>query len=162
MSNMYEGIDNPAIPVGMDRLYFGPGSYRVRLDVCKAIEAEIAFDGVASFIAECIVLQSTNPMIKPGAVVGWVNKYHKDPKKGGVARALASQKQFFAAALKADDLDVAMKTLGMNLKTFATYVSSEANPLRGVILDLVCTEKKRKDKEPITIHRWCKEGELTF
>ena len=174
---MFDGMNDGTIPTGGQRIYFSGGSYRVQVDVIKSIPAEEAFDGIPSYIAEVIVLQSDNPTLRTGAVVGWVEKL----KKKTLRKSFANIKGFLAACMGvANEADFAAMAanlgyhLGANGRQqmqdgmpvihydrMASDMASEANPLRGMVVDLVCTEKPKRDGDGVfTVHHWHPKGYL--
>lgn len=154
--SIYKGLSDPTIPVGgPSRIYFVTGKYSVKIDVLKGKSAQESFKGKASFIAELIVTRSSAPSLIPGAVAAWVQTFDARTSRN----AFSAMKQFFAAALKLDDL-----TAAGDLEELASFAISPANPFRGFELDLQCTEKqfKKSDGTPgqFTDHRWLKFGEV--
>ena len=168
---MFDGMNDPSIPVGGQRIYFSGGSYRVKIDVLKSIDPSEAFDGIGSYIAELVVINSTNPTLQPGAVVGWVEKL----KKKYIRKSFANIKGFLACAFGVESaaFDTTVISLGYvhavghqmagqaDFERFTLDMASEANPLAGQVLDLVCTEKPKKESEGIfTVHHWHVKGFL--
>ena len=169
---MYDGINDPGIPTGGQRLYFQGGSYRCKVDVLKSIGPDDAFDGIGSFIAEVIITHSTNDMLRPGAVVGYVEKL----KKKTIRKSFANIKGFLACAFGTDGngLEEVCRQLGCvqadgagrqvigpdqkpapDFSQLISQMTLEENPLRGMIVDLVCTEKPMREREGVfTVHHW--------
>lgn len=168
--SMFDGMNNPDIPVGDVRLYYSEGCYRVRIDHCKAVEAKDSFKGVASFIAETICIASNNPNVRPGSTRCWVQKFERK----NVDRAFATVKAFlvYAMGLTPENADAAIIQSGFVTPTneadwtrFTTFATSEANPLRGLELDLMCVTKDYTDKETggksqFTVHDWRPKGSI--
>lgn len=183
--NMYDGANDPDVGVGDDRRYFDEGAYRLKIDVIKEVTPQKAFDGIGSFVGEFIVLQSTNPMILPGAVVGWVEKLKPKTRR----MSFANIKGFIAAAfgVNADGLSDVARAIddptdprfkcvqrdsmgrimaggdGQPLPDFGRLFSAlagPANPLQGQTLDLICTLKKLSGGGVFTKHHWHALGAL--
>lgn len=143
--SIFNGANDPSIPVGYNRAYFTPGHYRVKIESLKAKDAKDTFKGKPVFIAELIVVASDNGT-PPGAVYGWVQSI-----TGETARAaFASLKEFFAAIYN----DPTLKEIGGDFEKHLDMACSEANPYHGIQLDLVCFVRKTKAGNDFTVHNW--------
>lgn len=149
--SIYDGIDDPNIPIGGARLYFETGRYIVQIDNCKETSAD-GFRGYPSFIVECEVLQSTNPKRPPGCCPGWVQPIKQDKKQRD--KALANIKQFWSAILGWPDLIDPSTGQLQKLKDLCEHATSQANPLAGIKLGLVASGKKLYDGGDFTLHEW--------
>jgi hypothetical protein len=169
---MFDGINDPSIPTGGQRLYFVGGSFRVKIEAIKAIEPKDAFDGIGAYIAETIVIQSTADRLRPGAVVSYVEKMQ--PKY--IRKCFANVKGLLAAlfgCFNATDFDAVTISAGYvhppghplaglpDFERMALEMAGEANPLHNQCADLVCTEKPKVKSEGVfTVHSWHPLGYL--
>lgn len=149
---IFDGANDKSIPIGYNRSYFAEGMYRVEISALKALDGQKAFKGQSAFIAECICIASNNAML-PGAVASWYQGI--DTR---IARsAFAAIKEFLAAVLN----DPKLESIP-DLEAHLEIACSEANPYRGLQLDLVTTVKPPKPPktDPFTVHSWKPLGYL--
>ena len=140
--------------VGTSKVYFLPGDYVVQ------IRRVIYKDGRRDkfYIAECLILESTNPERPKGTSASWLQKM-----SGASAEvALGAIKGFLAACEGVDPLNKDAVTAaftdqnGQDIsEEIATMSVDEAqNPLGGVVLRLNAVQGETKDGRAFTYHNW--------
>jgi hypothetical protein len=141
---LFDGLNQA--PIGLQRLYFKAGRYLIQINQVKGITPQASFHGRGAFVVECIVLQSSEPALPPGSQPAWVQVIHSDT--AGQRVAFGSIKQFFCAILGEESLQ------STNVEELADMAVSDANPLSGIKLGLVCTQKTTKQGNEFTVHTW--------
>lgn len=147
------------VPTGSSRLFFLPGTYEVRVDAVKSIDAKDSEQNKNSFIVECTVIKSTNPARPAGSSPSWVQSI----KPGAGVQEQRQQKlawqnikQFLAAAI--GDMAYFDKPDESGNVPLATEVGelacSDANPFGGTLIGLTCTNKPLRDGSDFTKHDW--------
>lgn len=140
MSNgMFDGIETARVSEG--GVYFKPGVYLAKILACKAIRDR---KGVGTFVAECELLESSEPSLPKGTLCSWVVKLDKEPALGNI-------KGFVAAALDADPKAVKAENV--------EQVCSEGNPLKGTILRVSAQNITTKAGAPFTKVTWMPQDE---
>lgn len=149
--SLFSGMGETKISKG--GVYFLPGIYKV--EVQKVTTNRSAKGRKDFFIVESKILESDNPERKPGMLVSHVIDI-------GNVMGPANIKAFLAAANGIDprnDEEV-QAALGVGRdgtdhgEQAALFAVSEANPLAGTILKLVCTEITTKAGNPFTKHEY--------
>jgi len=141
---MFDGMNQA--PMGLQRLYFQVGRYLIKVIKIKGITAAESFHGRGSFVVECEILKSTVPGLPPGSQPAWVQTIGQSAKDREMA--FGAIKLFFAAVLNDP------KLAGLDVESLADNAVSDANPLCGAALGLVCTNKRTKAGGDFTLHAW--------
>ena len=119
-------------------IYLLDGNYVLQIEALKSGTNRQKVD---YFVAECRILQSTNPERKPGTIVSWWVGIKVDTP------ALADVRRFLAEAGESDDADVDDQAAEMAV--------SEEQPFKGIVLRASATTKlTEKRKVPFTKVIW--------
>lgn len=127
------------------------GVHRIEVSLVKIKESDKYSNNW--FIVEFKVLDSSANKTQVGEIYSWV--HNMDEKWYGMPRL----KQFMAACMgycKGDE----------NAKTAVDWsdveeATSEEQPLKGLVLDLVTTPKTTANEREVIDHQWWPEGEYT-
>lgn len=145
MVSMFSDIENTKAVAEAEKSYFLPGKYRVRIDGVlvhkKLISGHL-------FIVETTVLESDNPDIQRGEQRNWAQPFE-------MVAAMPRIKCFVGAAhgfCPRRNLDALNQFVTQDVCDRAV---SPDNPLRGVVMDLECHNKKSvRTGKDFTIHMW--------
>ncbi|KKK48284.1 hypothetical protein LCGC14_3146700 [marine sediment metagenome] len=69
---LFDGLNEA--PMGLQRLYFKPGRFLVKLVRLKGITPAESFHGKGSFVVECEIYQTSDPTQPVGTAPAWVQK----------------------------------------------------------------------------------------
>jgi hypothetical protein len=133
-TGMFEGIEGARVSEG--GVYFKPGVYKARILAVKALKDR---KGVGTFVVECELLESSEPMLPAGTIASWVVKLDKEPALGNI-------KSFAAAANGVQPKDVTAKAIEL--------IVSEGNPLKDTILKVSAQNIKTKSGSDFTKVTW--------
>lgn len=133
-------------------LYFEAGAYEIEVRKVLFKQNRSRED---CFIIETKVIKSDNPNRPVGCTPSVVFNFRHD-------MAPVNVKRFVAAALEIADVDGYQPEDGQSKDDFwdasTEFVVSEANPLEGMRLGLVCVNTKTKAQKDFTLHQW---GQVT-
>lgn len=145
MDNIFSGIDTVTANQDLQKQYFLPGQYRVRLENVLVHKKRL---GGHIFIAETTVLESDNPEIKPGELRNWVQPLEVDA-------AMPRIKCFIGATQGLDpkrQIDAINKNVTQKL--CESVVLNEIS-IKNVELRLECFNKRSiRTGKDFTLHIW--------
>lgn len=110
--------------------------YKVEVEACKAVHSRGNDD---LFIVECKILESACAQRPAGTKASWCVKLNQDAGPGNV-------KGFVAVATESDPEEVDEAACEM--------ICSDANPLKGVVLNLVVTPILTRAQKVFSKHVW--------
>jgi hypothetical protein len=145
MTSMFSEIETTKAVSEAERSYFLPGKYRVQIDVVHTHKKLV---GGHLFLVETTVLESNNPEIEKGEQRNWAQPFD-------MVAAMPRIKCFVGAAhgyCPKRNLDGINKFV---TKEICDKAVSPENPLKGVVIDLECYNKKsQRTGKDFTIHMW--------
>lgn len=135
---MFDSVQGVSVNGG--GIYFKAGQYKVKIVAVKAI---LSRKNENLFVVETEILESDCPELRPRTKCSQVINLSKHDSGGGNVKA------FIAAAL-----DISPTDESVNWVELCEAAASEANPLKGTEMGLICALTKTKAGGDFTLHQW--------